>query len=334
MKQTKRFYTSDMHFDDDRFDILVRPFKNLEEQHAIIIKNWNSVVGKEDEVFVVGDASVTDKGLQYMDQLNGKKTLILGNYDDLRDKNILISKFDAIYPKDALIIIAGRTFYLNHYPAKASQDHFNLVGHVHGVWRVQSNMINVSQEVWNYTPVSEQQILNCLNAIENHFDANVFAGTLDANRKMEVLYTGDDLKKIKGPSVFLAGPTPRDANTESWRPALINKLREAGFKGTVITPETEVFKDEYDYDAQVEWEDSGLNKSSLIAFWVPRELKSMPGFTTNIEFGEWMKSGKVILGNPPNAEKMNYLRYKARKFNIPTFDSVESMCEHIIKVLN
>jgi hypothetical protein len=39
----------------------------------------------------------------------------------------------------------------------------------------------------------------------------------------------------------------------------------------------------------------------------------MGALTTNAEFGTWMRSGKVILGYPPHAEKMAYLAWHARK---------------------
>jgi len=325
----KRFFTSDLHFSDERYDILVRPFKSLEEQHNTIINNWNSVVGEEDEVYVVGDISIDDIGLNELRHLNGRKILIKGNYDVPRNEEILKFYFDEIHDSGIDLEIQGKVFHLNHYPEKAKGDKFNLVGHVHGAWRIQKNMINVSVESWNYTPVSEEQIINCLNAIEIHYDANVFAGTLSSNIPFNVIYTGEPIN-IVGPSIFLAGPTPRDANTKSWRPEFIQKLKDAGFKGTVLTPETKVFQDYYDYDKQVEWEDEGLTKADKIVFWVPRDLENMPGFTTNIEFGDWMKSGKCILGYPLPGVKMNYLHYKAKKFNMPVFHTIDHVCAYII----
>lgn len=332
--QAKRWYTSDLHFSDSRFDIFVRPFKNLDEQHETLIKNWNETVGIDDEVYIVGDFSVTDEGLKYADQLNGKKILIMGNYDEPRCKELLVSKFDSIIPRNIIVKIQGEDFFVNHYPEKCISTMKNITGHVHGTWRVQKNMVNVSVEAWNYKPVSEEQIMQCFNAIENHYDDNVFAGTLSANLKMKVLYAGDSLKSIHGPSVFLAGPTPRDSNTKSWRPDFIKELKEHGFKGTIMSPENEIFTDGYDYDKQVEWEDEGLTKASLIVFWIPRELKSMPGFTTNIEFGMYLNSGKIVLGYPVEAPKMNYLHYKAEKYNIPIFNDTKSVCKHVIDILH
>lgn len=42
-------------------------------------------------------------------------------------------------------------------------------------------------------------------------------------------------------------------------------------------------------------------------FWIPRSLPDMFAFTTNVEFGYWLHSGKVIYGRPDNAAKIKYL---------------------------
>ena len=56
---------------------------------------------------------------------------------------------------------------------------------------------------------------------------------------------------------------------------------------------------------------------------MPRDLKMLPGFTSNVEFGEWMKSGKVILGYPEGAPKMRYLHMKANTYDIPVFHTLK-----------
>lgn len=69
-----------------------------------------------------------------------------------------------------------------------------------------------------------------------------------------------------------------------------------------MIPEDEhrIWKD--NYNDQIEWEWKGLTSASCIAFWIPRELKDMPGFTTNIEWGKWYESRKVVLGYPKALE--------------------------------
>ena len=57
--------------------------------------------------------------------------------------------------------------------------------------------------------------------------------------------------------------------------------------------------------------------ADVIVFWIPRDLDTLPGFTTNIEWGAWHRSGKVVLGAPPDAPKMRYLAANAEVHHIP-----------------
>src|SRR5690349_13884606 len=42
------------------------------------------------------------------------------------------------------------------------------------------------------------------------------------------------------------------------------------------------------------------------------------GFTTNVEWGRWEASGKVVLGAPPDAPKNRYLFHYAQRHGVPT----------------
>lgn len=322
------WFISDIHFGDDRFKMLNRPFLNLNEQHNTIITNWNNSIKNDDVVWVLGDVSVTDEHVKLIEKLNGNKHLIIGNYDEYR-LELLKPYFKTIQLNKTIQISTGEFLYLNHYPEKSSKELFNLTAHIHSLWKVQRNMINVSVEVWNFKPVSEEEIIFCMNGIKNHYDVNVFAGELIQNKSLNVIYAGDKIEK-NGPTIFLAGPTPRDKNVPSWRPDFIYELSKMGFKGTILVPEKEVYTEHYQYEDQIEWEDEGLQAADLIVFWVPRNLENMPAFTTNVEFGEFLKSGKSILGYPMNAEKMRYLHKKALKYDIPIFHDMNQICTHIV----
>jgi hypothetical protein len=69
------------------------------------------------------------------------------------------------------------------------------------------------------------------------------------------------------------------------------------------------------YPNQIDWESACLENCGLIMFWVPRNLDTMPAFTTNIEFGEWMAKDplKVVYGRPDDAPNMRYMDYKYNK---------------------
>jgi hypothetical protein len=48
-------------------------------------------------------------------------------------------------------------------------------------------------------------------------------------------------------------------------------------------------------------------------FWVPRDLVTFPGFTTNVEFGRYVGSGRCIYGRPPGSPQTKYLDWLYRK---------------------
>jgi len=138
---------------------------------------------------------------------------------------------------------------------------------------------------------------------------------------------------LTGHSIFLAGPTPRDHVSPSWRPDMIKVLRDKGYNGDILIPERRGNYLDYDYETHTDWEVKHLYAASIILFWVPRELKTMPAFTTNIEFGEFMHSGKVVLSYPKNAEKMRYLHIRATKHNIPIFHTMKKAADYVLKNL-
>ena len=117
--------------------------------------------------------------------------------------------------------------------------------------------------------------------------------------------------------MFLAGPTPRSNDVASWRPEALNLLRSRGFSGVVFVPENDDGAVMTSYMEQVEWERTALAAADVILFWVPRQLETMPAFTTNVEFGTWASSGKCVLGFPTEAPKCRYLAWLAERSRIP-----------------
>ncbi|MGD9726493.1 MAG: nucleoside 2-deoxyribosyltransferase domain-containing protein [Nitrospira sp.] len=116
-------------------------------------------------------------------------------------------------------------------------------------------------------------------------------------------------------SIFLAGPTPRSGAVRSWRPEALQILDGLGHTGYVFVPETAGWGWSGDYDAQVLWEWQALGRAASVVFWVPRDLETMPAFTTNVEFGMIvsMFPGRAVLGFPVGCPKMRYLESLARR---------------------
>jgi hypothetical protein len=123
---------------------------------------------------------------------------------------------------------------------------------------------------------------------------------------MEFIFSDQPIA-VRHPSIFLAGPTPRSSNASSWRPEALDLLRGLGFTGTVLVPERRDWSVKFDYLDQVEWEFTGLEGCSVIAFWVPRQLPELSGFTTNVEFGRYVGTGRCVYGRPNDAPHTRYL---------------------------
>lgn len=116
-------------------------------------------------------------------------------------------------------------------------------------------------------------------------------------------------------SIFLAGPTPRSDDVQSWRPTALRILRDLGHRGFVFVPETSDWGWCGDYDRQTLWEWQALGRASCTLFWVPRDLETMPAMTTNVEFGILAARfpQRTVLGFPTGAPKTRYLASIAKR---------------------
>ena len=97
------FYTSDLHFGHAnaiKFD--ERPFTDVDDMADGMIHNWNSRVGKNDTVYILGDFCFKLKDPEpILARLKGHKRLILGNHDQvIMGSEKLQSYFDDIQKMD------------------------------------------------------------------------------------------------------------------------------------------------------------------------------------------------------------------------------------------
>ena len=145
-----------------------------------------------------------------------------------------------------------------------------------------------------------------------------------------------DQEVLKGTkSIFLAGPTPRDKEITSWRNEACKILEKLNFDGLVYIPEYSSWKPKADYVDQAMWERKALTHASIIVFWIPRKLPEMPAFTTNVEFGYWLHTNKVIYGRPDTAEKIKYLDWLYKlDYNEEPINNLEELLTKAIEKLN
>ena len=145
-------------------------------------------------------------------------------------------------------------------------------------------------------------------------------------------YVLENNEEISKEAIYLAGPTYRSDTqlstnwpTDSWRDDALAILEGRGFEGVVYIPE---FRDRikpnlWTYSRGIDWEMNSMAKSSVILFWIPRKLYDLPAFTTNIEFGEWMESGKIVVGAPDSAVKNEYLKARCSRLNIEWYTTLD-----------
>ena len=120
------------------------------------------------------------------------------------------------------------------------------------------------------------------------------------------------------PSIFLAGPTIRNGKFEdSWRYKAVELFEKLGFDGNIYVPESKTGEYSEDIAKTAQWEWDRLESSKKIMFWIPRDLKTLPGFTTNIEFGRYITlcPNDVILGFPIGAPKTKYIELLYNRFS-------------------
>ena len=175
---SKIWVTSDLHFCHSKnFLYVPRNFSSIEEHDNQIIKNWNSLIAPDDEVYCLGDCVLTDteKGLRYMKMLNGKIHIAIGNHDT--DKRIeLYKQLDNVvevaygyrlkYKKKLFILTHYQTIVANF---KEEKPIYNLHGHTHSKDKFCDicNCYNVALDAHNCFPVFIDDIIEDIKENKN-----------------------------------------------------------------------------------------------------------------------------------------------------------------------
>lgn len=151
------YYTSDLHL--GHVNVIRhcnRPFETVEEMDTALIANWNRRVQPKDMVYLVGDLMFRNKcpANDYLEKLNGSKTLIMGNHDHAWIKRIDTAKTFAAVANMLTIQDRARTVVLCHYPMLSwrgsGKGSLMVHGHIHN---------NTNADYWPYLQ-SHPNILN------------------------------------------------------------------------------------------------------------------------------------------------------------------------------
>lgn len=151
------FLIADLHFDDvNIMNYENRPFQTVSEMNETIIRNWNSVVGENDRVYLLGDIG----NEQYISRLNGIKYLVKGNHDT--QDNAVYREYGFAEVYDLPVILEG-FWMLSHEPLYVNRNmpYANIYGHIHdnpNYKTCSSHGYCVSAERIGYTPVTLEKI--------------------------------------------------------------------------------------------------------------------------------------------------------------------------------
>lgn len=158
-----KYFTADTHFFHD-FMARHRHMGTVEDMNEILVHNWNSVVGKGDEVYLLGDFALgtVEEVTEIRKRLNGQIYLILGNHDSwVNDKTRKLFGFvkDYHYAK-----IEEHRFVLFHYGIaswrNASHGSYHLHGHSHNSLKpIIPHRLDVGVDGHNFFPWSLEEIV-------------------------------------------------------------------------------------------------------------------------------------------------------------------------------
>ena len=175
-----KYFTADQHFfHANIIKYANRPFENTYFMNKTIISNYRKVVREEDEVYFLGDLMMggmakAGRLTGIINGLPGVKHLILGNHDRLKPRDIYVSMGFSSVQKRLEVTLEGTEFHMVHNPANALLPNVKwLCGHIHAHWLSKKNdigavIVNVGVDVWDFSPVSLEQVLTEFKKYEGY----------------------------------------------------------------------------------------------------------------------------------------------------------------------
>jgi calcineurin-like phosphoesterase family protein len=159
----KTWFTADTHFGHANIiEHARRPFNSIQEMDDVLVKNWNTVVGRDDTVWHLGDFTLSgsDAAEHYRSRLNGRIHLIWGNHDrnSVRKLSCWASSQYATE-----INLDGHRLTLCHYAMlvwnQCHRGSLMLFGHSHGNLPINNQSADVGVDAWPYQPISLEDII-------------------------------------------------------------------------------------------------------------------------------------------------------------------------------
>jgi calcineurin-like phosphoesterase family protein len=149
-----------------------------------LIKNWNEVVKRGDNIYHLGDFSFTgiNRTLEIISELNGNIHLIRGNHDkkianQLYSRFVWIKDYYDLRVRDPDANRGAQHIVLMHYAMrvwdKSHHGAFHLYGHSHGTLPGTGKSFDCGVDAQNYKPISytevkEQMKLREFISVDHH----------------------------------------------------------------------------------------------------------------------------------------------------------------------
>lgn len=160
---SKDFIISDLHLNHKNIiDYCNRPFDSVKKMNKRIIDNWNKIVKKNDNVYILGDFAFGSKEeiTKLCNRLKGNKILIKGNHDNHPINWYLDCGFFKVYD---VPILYHDYFVMSHTPQMTLNNIYGyFYGHIHNDEKYKdytSNTFCVCAERLNYTPIEIEKAI-------------------------------------------------------------------------------------------------------------------------------------------------------------------------------
>ena len=184
-----------------------RPWSDKDAMNEGLVKLWNEQVGPNDEVYILGDFSLSPKAAQqFAPRLNGTKHLILGNHDapfefttrrkaaSMRTK--YLNEFASVEMEGELTLKNGVTVLLKHFPYSLDYDQrykqhrmkdegkWLIHGHVHAKYLKHGNQIDVGVDA-SFKLYSEDDIIAIMNDKRDFIPTRLTGRVLEKRNNMK-----------------------------------------------------------------------------------------------------------------------------------------------------
>lgn len=172
-------FSSDTHFGALRtLKLSLRPFETVAQMDRAMVARFIAKTPEDGRLIHLGDWGEYEAVKQFKFpvilvcgnyELNDVNKLFGGNFSRFR-AHLLELGFAEVYEKDLIV----DDMYCNHFPANCDRQRFNLFGHIHKSQMVKRYGLNVGVDCHDFAPVTNERLAFYRNAIENHYDDQVF----------------------------------------------------------------------------------------------------------------------------------------------------------------